>query len=72
MELHPVCSVNRETRIPHLSDNAGDRLETVVKYLAFALGVVKALPKIVVIAVCLAASGAAILWDMLVANRDKI
>lgn len=33
--------------------------------------IIKALPKIVVIAVCLAISGAAILWDVLVANRDK-
>ncbi len=71
MELHPVCSVNRETRIPHLSDNAGDHLETVVKHLALTLGVVKALPKIVALAVCLAASAALILLDVFILNRSK-
>lgn len=43
-----------------------------MKYLAAALWVVKALPRVLVIIVCLIASGAVILWDILVANRNKI
>ncbi len=71
MELHPICSVNREARIPYLSVNAGDHLETVVKHLALALGVIKALPKVAILMVCLVVSGIAILLEVFILSRIR-
>ncbi len=71
MELHSVCSVNWQTCAPYTSNNASDCLDAVVKHLALVLGVAKALPKIVALAVCLAASAALILLDVFILNRSK-
>lgn len=71
MELHSVCSVSWQTCAPYPSDNASNYLDAVVKHLAFALGVVKALPKVAILMMCLVVSGIAILLEVFILSKIR-